>query len=47
MISSTAILNFQRAGFDPFRMLAAGVPWELLLKGKGVQEPWMLLKKEI
>ena len=38
MNSKTAILNFQRADFDLFRMLVAEVPWELLLKGKGVQE---------
>ena len=36
--SKTAILNFQRADLDLFRMLVAGVPWESLLKGKGVQE---------
>ena len=45
--SKTAILNFKRADFDLFRMLVAGVPWELLLKCKGVQEAWMLLKVEI
>jgi len=45
--SKTAILNFQRADFDLFRMLVAQVPWESLLKGKGVQEAWMLLKMEI
>jgi len=43
----TAILNFQRVDFDLFRMLVAGVPWKSLLKGKGVQEAWMLLKMEI
>ena len=45
--SKTAILNFQRADFDLFRMLVAGVPWESHLKGKGVQEAWTLLKMEI
>ena len=45
--SKTAILNFQRADFDLFRTLVAQVPWELLLKDKGVQEAWMLLKMEI
>jgi len=43
--SKTAI--FQRADFDLFRTLVAQVPWESLLKGKGVQEAWMLLKMEI
>ena len=45
--SKTAILNFQRADLDLFRMLVAGVPWESLVKGKGVQEAWTLLKMEI
>ena len=43
----TAVLNFQRADFDLFRMLVAWVPGDSLLKGKGVQEAWMLLKMEI
>ena len=45
--SKTAILNFQRADSDLFRTLVARVPWESLLKVKGVQEAWMLLKMEI
>ena len=45
--SKTAILNFQRADFDLFRMPVARVPWESLLKGKGVQEAWMFFKMEI
>ena len=45
--SKTAILNFQRADFDLFRMLVTQVPLESLLKGKVVQEAWMLLKMEI
>ena len=45
--SKTAMLNFQRADFDLFRTLVAWDPLELLLKGKGVQETWMLLKMEI
>ena len=45
--SKTAILNFQRVDFDLFRTLVAWVPWESLLKGKGVQEAWTLLKMEI
>ena len=36
--SKTTILNFQRADFDLFRTLVAGVPWESLLKGNGVQD---------
>ena len=45
--SKTAILNFQRADFDLLRTLVAGVPWESLLTGRGVQEAWTLLKMEI
>ena len=45
--SKTAVLNFWRTDFHLFRILIAGYPWEPLLKGKGVQEAWMLLKKEI
>ena len=41
--SKTAVVNFQKVDFDLFRMLVAGVPWESLLKGKGVQEAWTLL----
>ena len=41
--SKTAVVNFQKADFDLFRMLVSGVPWESLLKGKGVQEAWTLL----
>ena len=45
--SKTAILNFRRVDFDLFRTLVAGIPWESLLRGKGLQEAWMLLKMEI
>ncbi|XP_042743410.1 uncharacterized protein LOC122188845 [Lagopus leucura] len=45
--TKTAILNFQRADSDLLRTLVARVPWESLLKGKGVQEAWTLLKVEI
>ena len=47
MTCKTAVLNFKRADFDLFRTLVAQVPWESLLKGKGVQEAWTLLKVEI
>ncbi|XP_048785457.1 uncharacterized protein LOC125685961 [Lagopus muta] len=45
--TKTAILNLKRADFDLLRTLVARVPWESLLKGKGVQEAWTLLKMEI
>jgi len=42
--SKTVILNFKRVDFDLFRTLVARVPWESLLKNKGVQEAWTLLR---
>ena len=45
--SKTISLNFQRADFDLFRALVARIPWESLLKGKGIEETWTLLKTEI
>ena len=45
--NKTSILNFKKVDFDQFKTLVARVPWELLLKGKAVQEAWMLLKMEI
>ena len=46
-VSKTTTLNFRRADFGLFRSLVNGVPWEAVLKGKGVQEGWMLFKKEV
>ena len=46
-VSRTATLGFQRAGFGLFRSLIDRVPWEAVLKGKGVQEGWTFFKKEI
>ena len=45
--SKTTFLNFQRVDSDLFRVLVARAAWESLLKGKGVQEAWTLLKMEI
>ena len=36
-----------RADFELFRTLVVRVPWEAVLKGRGVQEGWALFKKEI
>lgn len=30
-----------------FRVLVGRLPWDSVLKGKGVQEGWLLLKKEV
>ncbi|KFV53301.1 hypothetical protein N328_01413, partial [Gavia stellata] len=40
-------LDFWRADFGLFRSLVDRVPWEAVLKGKGVQEGWTLFKKEV
>uniref|UniRef100_A0A8B9CU89 Reverse transcriptase domain-containing protein n=1 Tax=Anser brachyrhynchus TaxID=132585 RepID=A0A8B9CU89_9AVES len=45
--SKTAVLDFRRADSELFRTLVGRVPWEVVLKGRGVQEGWALLKKEI
>ncbi|KAF1454281.1 hypothetical protein FQV07_0012639, partial [Pygoscelis papua] len=38
---------FRRADFGLFRTLVERVPWETVLKGKGVQEGWTIFKKEV
>jgi len=45
--SRTATLDIWRADFGPFRRLVDRVPWEAVLRGKGVQEGWTFFKKEI
>uniref|UniRef100_A0A493TF21 Reverse transcriptase domain-containing protein n=1 Tax=Anas platyrhynchos platyrhynchos TaxID=8840 RepID=A0A493TF21_ANAPP len=45
--SKTVVLDFQRADFELLRTLVGGVPWETVLKGRGVQEGWALFKREI
>ena len=46
-VSRTATLDFRRADSGLFRGLVDRVPWEAVLKGKGVQEGWTFFKKEI
>ncbi|KAK4825779.1 hypothetical protein QYF61_002342 [Mycteria americana] len=46
-VRRTATLDFQRADFGPFRRLVDKVPWEAVLKGKGVQEGWTFFKNKI
>lgn len=46
-ISRTVTLDFWKADFGLFRRLIGRVSWEVVLKGKGVQEGWTLFKKEI
>jgi len=45
--SKTATLDFRKVGFELFRMLIGRVPWDSVLKGKGFQEVWLLLWKEV
>ncbi|KAM9590888.1 uncharacterized protein ACIBXB_005928 isoform 1-T2 [Morphnus guianensis] len=45
--SKTTTMDFWRANFGLFRTLVERVPWETVLKGKGVQEGWTFFKKEI
>ncbi|KAK4823853.1 hypothetical protein QYF61_007501 [Mycteria americana] len=40
-------MDFWRADFGLFRTLVERVPWETVLKGKGVQEGWAFFKKEV
>ena len=46
-VSKTATLDFWRVDFELFRTLVGRVPWESVLKCRGVQEGWTLLKKEV
>ncbi|PKU26822.1 adaptin ear-binding coat-associated protein 1 [Limosa lapponica baueri] len=46
-VSRTATLDFQREDFGLFRSLVERMPWEAVLKGKGIQEGWTFFKKEV
>ncbi|KAM9590842.1 uncharacterized protein ACIBXB_005891 [Morphnus guianensis] len=46
-VSKTTTMDFRRANFGLFKALVERVPWEMVLKGKGVQEGWTFFKKEI
>jgi len=46
-LSKTATLGFWRADLELFRTLVGRVPWDSVLEGKGIQEGWMLLRKEV
>ena len=45
--SKTMTMDFQRADFGLFRTLVERVPWERVLKGKGVQAGWTFFKREV
>jgi len=43
----TSTMDFRRADFGLFRMLAERVPWKRVVKGKGVQAGWTFFKEEV
>ena len=45
--SKTATLDFRRADFELFRRLVGRVPCGSVLESKGVQDGWLLFKKEV
>jgi len=45
--SKTSTMDFQRADFDLLRTLVERVPWETVLKGKGVQAGWTCFKEQV
>jgi len=45
--SKTTTMDFERADFGLLRMLVEKVPWERVLKGKGVQVGWRFYKEEV
>jgi len=45
--SKITTMGFRRADFGLFRTLVEGIPWERVLKGKGVQACWTFFKEEV
>lgn len=46
-VSQSTIRDIWRADFGLFRSLVERVPWEMALKGKGVQAEWAFFKNEL
>lgn len=46
-VNITATLDFQRTDFGFLRDVVDRVTWEVVLKGKAVQEGWTFFKNEI
>jgi len=40
-------LDVQWVDFELFRTLVERIPWDSVLKGEGLQEGWVLLKKKV
>jgi len=47
MVEFLILGEVRRGGSKTATLLVGKVPWDLALKGKGVQEHWSLLKKEV
>jgi len=45
--SKTSTMDFRRADFGLFRTLVERVPWERVLKGKGVHAGWTFFQEEV
>jgi len=45
--SKTTTVEFRSTDFSLFRMLVQRVPWERVLKGKGVQAGWTFFKEQV
>jgi len=45
--AKTTTMDFRRADSGLIRTLVERVPWERVLKGKGVQAGWTFSKKEV
>ena len=45
--SKITTLDFRRADFGLFRDLLGRVPWDKALKGRGIQENWLLFKNHL
>jgi len=44
-LSRIKTLDFRRANFGLFKELLGGIPWARALKGRGIQECWLLSKR--
>lgn len=45
--SKLTTLDFRRADFSLLRDLLGGVPWDIALEGKGVQESWLIFRDHL
>jgi len=45
-VSKTATVDFQRADFGLFGILTGRIPWETVLRDKGVNEGWTFPRRK-